>query len=168
MDERLPRNSAGSLAPEEIEIARRRLTLLRSILAGLAGGIIIFAVVACVFGNKLILDLPPAPLSMICAGLGILLAFQSLVFPAIIRRRVVADPGSDRLKQIENLCSGWLGSRVVGMAMMESAAILNLVAVMIEGNLLNFAVGILALGGMVLHFPTRNSLLDWLESRLRG
>lgn len=56
---------------------------------------------------------------------------------------------------------------IVGMALLEGGAFLNLVAFLIEGSPLNLAVAGALLLFMIIRLPTRSGLAHWLEHQQR-
>jgi hypothetical protein len=137
------------------------------LLLALAGGVLMFAIFAIIFRGNLDFDFPPPVLSLVLGGISIVVGFQCILIPIFARSRMVAEPEASRANRTDKLCSMWLGTGIAGLALMESAAILNLVAVWLEGNLANLVLAGLGLAGMIARFPTLNRLLDWLEPRLR-
>lgn len=166
MAERMPGPMSGSLTHEETELARNRVRILRLLLLLLASGVLVFAIFAVIFRGNLAFDFPPPVLSLVLGGISIVVGIQSIVIPIIARSRIVAEPEASRANRMEKLCSMWFGTGIAGLALMESAAILNLVAVWLEGNLANLILAGLGLAGMIAQFPTLNRLLDWIEPRV--
>jgi hypothetical protein len=166
MAEQMPGPMSGSLTNEEIEFARNRVRIFRLLVAALAAGVLVFAIFAVIFRGNLAFNFPPPFLSLVLGGISIVVGIQSILIPILARSRIAAEPNTSRANRMDKLCSMWLGTGIAGMALMESAAILNLVAVLLEGNLTNLVLAGLGLAGMIAQFPTLNRLLDWLEPRL--
>lgn len=55
---------------------------------------------------------------------------------------------------------------IITLAILEAAAFFNLIAVMLEGSVLNLGFALLLLGLMASQFPTRGRLENWLADQL--
>ncbi|MFK7822369.1 MAG: hypothetical protein AB8G99_26985 [Planctomycetaceae bacterium] len=91
--------------------------------------------------------------------LGSLLLVQSVVVPMMIARRKA------------DSVDGWFGiyriKTIVGMAICEGAAFFNVVAYIIDVQLISLGVVVLLLLRMFTFFPTAGGLENWLSNRMR-
>jgi hypothetical protein len=132
------------------------LLVSRIILGGLASGVI-FAVVAFISVRQ---NQPPgepflANYAAGCAGLFLLLRLAVL---GIITRRRNASP-----RDLRTLLRLYQTRLIVGLAILEGAALFNAVAYLIAGQWWSLAVVGVLLALMLTSFPTRMGIEQWLD-----
>lgn len=165
IDRRHPTDSTR-VTPEQAELLRPRLAQFRLLLAALLAGVVIFAGIAIAFGDGVKVVWPPSMLSLILAGLSVGVALQAFILPLFIRRTASSKLSGDTPERISRLSGIWFSSSLVGAALLESGAMLNIVACILERNTLHIALAGLYAAMMSVHLPTMNRLLDWIDSNL--
>jgi membrane protein YdbS with pleckstrin-like domain len=78
-----------------------------------------------------------------------------------------ASPDSDELNRVTQIMGIYQTRLIVSMALLEGAAFFNLVAYLIEGQVVNVAVAFVLLVLMMIQFPSRRRVEDWVEAELR-
>ena len=168
------------LNAKQRQFLRSILANMRIIAAALISGVVVFlAVVLFVFTG----DLPPGrPLhTYIALGAGVFALFFSFIIPALIGgsikqaliegKRVElpsqfkADPGVGIVGNLLFLSQTRL---IIGYAILEGAAIYNLVAYMLERQQVSLATVGLLLAAMILKFPTQGRLEAFVADELRS
>ncbi len=152
------------ISPEQAELLRPRLAQFRLVFVALVMGVVLFAgVVIAISGNGQF-TWPPPKLSMIPGVLSVGVAIQAVVLPGVIRRAVSKTLPGEKFDRIRQLSGSWFSSSLVGAALFESCALMNVVGYLIEHNMLHLVLAGLYVVMMWIHFPTMNRLLDWLDA----
>ena len=115
----------------------------------------------------------PGVLTMIGTGIGLVMVVNQFVIPGMIVKsqlKQAATPGSRQIDDAEK--GAWLlgiyqTQLIVGLALLEGAAFLNLVTMMLERCLGTLGVVGLLLGLMLKKFPTRDKVSFWVQDKLR-
>ena len=106
---------------------------------------------------------PPPPQVPIFTYVGVGLAFVGVIAHFIVPRSI------SPAQQLADGKISWLAiyqtRMIVGMALLEGPALYQGIAYFIEGEALALGLGGLLLLGMILQFPTRGRVQQWLESR---
>ena len=135
---------------------------MQIIAAALMMGVVIFALIVVAQGS---LNQPAGgnTVALMGAGFALLMFVMHLTVPGMM-----AKSAAGRV-QGENDAGRWIGiyqtKLIIGMAMLEGAAFFNLIACMSEHNWWSLAVA----GGLVLtmliQFPTRSRVEQWIETQ---
>lgn len=152
---------------------RERLVPMQIIAGALPLGVLLFFGVAIfiVYGS----DNPqPAaanrlPMISIMAGMFLLITGPlSFVMPGMITQTALKQiaAGGEHY-DVNRLFGMKQTSMIVGMALLEGTAFFGLIAFMIERQPAVLAVPALALAGMLMRFPTENSVRNWIEQQGR-
>ena len=155
------RGEASRLTSEQIDALRPGIAQIKLIFVALVSGVVLFGVVAVVFGGPLELVLPPDMLSLILLGISLVTGVQGLVAPGIIRS--AASRKLTPVMTVTRLAGIWNSSTLVGIALLESAAFLNLVGIFMESNVIHLVVAGLFFALMFVHYPGTNRILDWID-----
>ena len=115
----------------------------------------------------------PGVLTMIGAVIGLVMVVNQFVIPGMIVKsqlKQAATPGSRQIDHAEKIA--WLlgiyqTQLIVGLALLEGAAFLNLVIMMLERCLGTLGVVGLLLGLILKKFPTRDKVSFWVQDKLR-
>lgn len=144
---------------DEEKSIRGMLQTTRIIVFALAAGVISFGLV--VLSTKglppLILNLNPGPLSLIAISVAAISLFMSFVVPKMLSKAIPVNrtpemssqknaPLLMALQQIQT-------ETIIGCAILEGAAFLNLIAAMMEPNLLHLLVAAVVWLFLVARFP---------------
>ncbi|MGI9519359.1 MAG: hypothetical protein ACR2NP_20070 [Pirellulaceae bacterium] len=116
-------------------------------------------------------------LSLIIFGISALVGIQALIIPRVvvvgaIRQLSPAlaklDPEQKEARDliITKTMDVWFTAMLIGVAMLEGAAFLNLAVTFIEANAWHLVAAGLFLAMMVVYFPSENRVLAWIEQRL--
>ena len=139
-----------------------RLLVMQIIAAALPMGVVTFAVVAVIVTG--FFREPPTGQFLSLFGIG----FAGLMFVAhLIIPRQIADAALKSISSSdpEAYYGVYQSQMLVGLALLEGAAFLNLVALIVERNWWSLAVA----GGLVLWmlalFPTRTRVDQWVETQ---
>ena len=140
---------------------------LQIIVAALLMGVLSFAAVAFFLGSKREADVARTPMltymSMAFAGVALILYF---VVPGLIAARSSRALGRDA--SAAAYAPVFQTKTIVACALAEGAAFFALVAYIIEGNLLSYAVVGVMVVAMLFQVPTRSGIRDWCEGQLRN
>lgn len=134
---------------------------MQIVAAALVMGVVIFAGVAVATG-ALNEESDEMFLSLFGVGFALLMYVMHLIVPGIVARSAAAQLSENA----DDLA--WCGvlqtKSIIGLAMLEGAAFLNIVACMVEHNWWSLAVaGTLAVL-MLIQFPTRTRVEQWIET----
>lgn len=157
---------AARLSPDQIDALRPRLVQFRLVFFALIAGVVVFAAVVLMISGPLVLELPPSLLSLILIGLGVLTGLQGLVLPLLMRSASSKNPSGQTGETVDRLAGVWFSSSLIGVALLESAAFLNLVGLFMERNPVHLVVAGLFVALMFVHYPATNRILDWMEQKL--
>ncbi len=144
---------------------------LQIIIGALCSGIVLF--LAMVFSLARNEPVPGGMLSMVGVGIAVAAVASAFVLPGIVvaqhRRRIVekekADGGDRSLER--RLLDAYQVKLIMAGALLEGAALLNVVVFLLEGQWYNVAIGLLLATGIALLFPTRSRLDHWIEEQKR-
>ncbi len=144
---------------------------MQIIIGALCAGIVLFlAMVFALAGDE------PAQggmLSMVGVGIAVAATASAFVLPGTIvaqhRRQIAqveqADNGDRSLER--RLLGAYQVKLIMSGALLEGAALLNVVVFFLEGQFYNAAIGLLLAAGIALLFPTRSRLDRWIEEQKR-
>ncbi len=147
----------------------------------LATGVILFLVIVTVFlGARVQAFEEGAMISFAMAAIAVVAIFARLFVPGLVVnsscQRIatgtfVINPGQSNTVLPDTdegkLLQVFLIKTIIGAAILEGGAFGNLVAFMLEGQIYSIVLAIICLLGVVVAFPTRSGLSEWLESRQR-
>ena len=157
-----------------------RIRSFRIVLLALIAGVGLFAMIVVAVAS--INWAPPGTISLIIFFVTFVIVAQSLVIPRLIgksasnqlvssEKKSAGLPNESHLKESVDLPSKllgvWFTSNLIGIAMLESAAFINLVFAMIEGSGWHLVVGFALLFVMLLRFPTEDKVFSWVEEKQR-
>jgi hypothetical protein len=149
----MPANNAAN------ETTITQMLLPSRIIAGaLPAGVIIFVVVAI----SLRLGQPPGETFLAPVGAGfavVIVLLRIAVLGVLGRQRGSSAPETLALVRLYQV------RMIVGLAMLEGAALFNAVAFLLEGHWWSLAVVGVLLAFMLAAFPTRMAVQQWLDDR---
>ncbi len=162
------------LNQSQIDEIRPKLQLFRLVIGTLIAGVAIFAVVALVFTRP---NFPPqlSAVSTVLLALSGILVVNGFVLPPLVDRATLTQIRSDHSQlataaqqsaALPRLTAAWLNRSLVGAAILEGAALLNLVGMLLEGNAIHLAAAFVVVLLMVFYFPLETRVLSWIEARL--
>ncbi len=137
--------------------------VLQIIVGALLMGVVFFAGFVVVTGA---LQQPPGGrvLSYVAVGMGALMAVLHVVIPGVIERAALANQGVGANPQ--SMVGVYVIRTIVAVALLEGAAFVSVVALMIEHHPWVLGVTGVMLVLMALQIPSRTRVEHWLESRL--
>ena len=147
---------------------------MQIIAAALMAGVLVFLGIVLVttqgdvFGTH-----TPEVVAILGVGFGVLATVNHIVIPKIIAgsqlKQIVSSGFSelDAESKSDRLFGVYRGQLIVALAMLEGAAFFNLIALMVERNVVSLGVTFLLLGLMVFRFPSRDKVLFWVQDKLR-
>ena len=149
-------------------IPQQRLRAMQIIAGALPAGVIMFLgiVLFLVFGQA---NAPPQMqnlpiVSILAAGFLVIAGSMSFIVPQIITQtalqQLAAQSAADDVGRLLALRQTTL---MIGLALLEGAAFFGLVAFLTERQPLALIVPGIALFGMLMRFPTENSVRNWME-----
>jgi hypothetical protein len=169
---------------EQREYLSKCVLVMQIIVGSLAAGAVTFAVVVLVLRSQQQLNVPHDD-SLLLSYIGILGAASAIAAWMIVPRLIVArarqeisegktttladDRGpslTEGAKQIQPLVAMHQTRLIVGCALLEGAAFLNVVAYMLEGQLMNLVAVALLVLMIVVQIPTAGGLTSWIEDDL--
>lgn len=140
------------------------------IIAGaLIMGVVIFACMAFFIANIANDEPVESPvLAMIVAGMAVMAVVVRFIVPTIIvngaKARLKKAVDADRMAQLAGL---YLIKMIVGMALLEGAAITNLVAYIAARQFWSYGVVAFLLGVMAISFPSQGQFEGWADEMKR-
>ncbi len=161
---------------DQDHIIDQRLQVLRVIAILLSSGIVVYMFLAWLLLRSIILEpiaaLPPAVnLGLGFAGLLVILAGYLL---GRRMRDASASPSSTETtgqtdsKRLDGLLQRYTRAFVVTAAAREAAAVIGLVLTLLNGDVRPaLLLGGIALGSMLIHWPRRSAVEDWLLEQRR-
>ncbi len=142
------------MSQDEHPALAAQVRVMQIIVAALAMGVVTFALL-------LLLVVRPVPdegeplFVYVGLGLGLLATLAGVTVPRLCANQMPATVAT------------YQTTLIIGAALFEGAAFFNLIAYMIEGQVLSLVVAAILLLFMILLFPTVSRVHDWLESRRR-
>ena len=158
----------------------RVATTLQIITAALATGIVIFAVVVMLITAGPGKENAQPVITIIGIVATLLALVAGLAVPRIMTRRVQRALVTGKLSPSNSaaipadlgevgLLAGIYQTRtILGHAIFEGAAFLNLMAYMMEGQIIALACAALLLVAIVSRFPTRGAIENWIGDELKS
>ena len=162
------------LTPKQVDQLRPRINQFRLVIGGLIAGVALFSLVmiamkGVVFAGQV------STMSTIILGISFVLIVNALLIPKFVDRAMVTQIAG-QLNDVEDsqyedralplLAAAWLNRSIIGAAMLEGAAFMNLVGMLIEGNAIHLVVAAVTMALMVTFFPTESRIVQWIEDRL--
>ena len=169
----------STLPPEEV--SPQMMVRTGQIICGaLMMGVLMFTLVVCVmrFGSAgQQVDQPadqPRAESLLLPGVAaafaaILLVVRMVVLPSVVRdglKQTAARKPIEELRKID-LYGVYQTRMIVGCAMLEGAAFLNIIAFLMAGQIWTLGIVGLLLALMALMFPTIDKVDSWADEQLR-
>ena len=139
----------------------------------MAGVLVFFGVVLVSTGGDIFGTQTPEIVGILGVLFGFIAIVNQFIIPKVIagaQLRQIASDGFNERDEVAklNLISGvYRGQLIVGLALLEGAAFLNLVGLMLERSIVSLAIVIVLLGSMALKFPTRDKVSFWVQDKLR-
>jgi hypothetical protein len=159
---------------EEAELVAHKVQVVRLLIIGLWFGVLIAMVMVFVVAGGATAAMPPGLLTTV----GLLASLPSLVMALILPRiignsavsmliRTAPDQPRGGLAWRQRLLNVWQSSTIVGVALLEGAALINVILFLAERHVISLIAAAVLAGGMAAFWPTINRAADWLEARLR-
>jgi hypothetical protein len=156
----------------------RQLATMRIIAGALCAGVLIFTGIVLVLEQGAAEE-PVLAFVAILVSVGAVLAAvwvpRMIGAPARVApadapagERNSALPESDQTQRVSQALARYQTRLIVSLAMLEGAAFLNLVAYMVEGQMVNVAVALVLWLLMLLQFPSRARTENWIAGQLRA
>jgi hypothetical protein len=165
--------------PSDADNIGRVVFLTRIIVASLAGGVLLFGLFVLV-SQGIDLQAPLGLLTIVSIVLGFGAGVSCLFLPWIIAAAQIRqlaeqlgenarqEPDAQTRQQYANqFALAFQTKTIVGGALLEGAALLALVALMLEYHVASLIVAAVMLAGILSHLPTVEGTRDWVEQRLR-
>ena len=161
---------------DQDHIIDQRLQVLRVIAILLSSGIVVYMFLAWLLLRSIILEpiaaLPPAVnLGLGFAGLLVILAGYLLgrgMRDASASPSSTETTGQTDSKLLDGLLQRYTRAFVVAAAAREAAAVIGLVLTLLNGDVRPaLLLGGIALGSMLIHWPRRGAVEDWLLEQRR-
>jgi hypothetical protein len=148
--------------------------ILQIISAALMMGVLsfLFVVLMVTAGDVLRRD-NPTLITVIAAGVGMLIILIHFVFPPMITSAQLRSLGGSGWNQLddaarrERIMGVHRVQHIIGLAVLEGAAFLNLIALMIGHSMFSTAMVVLLLSLMLAKFPTETKVSWWVQEKLR-
>ncbi len=156
------------LSAGRIDLLQPRLARFKLVFMALVAGVILFGAVILATGGPLELELPPSTISTVLLGVGLVTGLQGILLPGLLRRMSVKNLARDADLQDERLADIWFSSSLIGAALLESAAFLNLIGLLLEHNPVHLLFAGMFAVLMLMHYPGTNRILDWMDRALRA
>lgn len=136
--------------------------VMQIIAAALVMGVLVFAGIVLALGS---LNQPPRGnlVSLIGAGLAILCFVLHLLVPGAAARSRAA--GVSENADVSVWCEIYQTKLIMGLAMLEGAALANLVFCIVEHNWWSMAIAGVLVFWMLVQFPTRTRIEQWIETQ---
>ena len=157
----------------------RQLMTMRIITGALCAGVLFFAGIVLLIGTR---EAEEPVLAFVALVLSVFSVLAAAIVPRMIGKRgqsvsaispnaqpeESSSPGSDELRRVTHAMGIYQTRLIVSLALLEAAAFLNLVAYMLEGQAVNFAVAIVLLALMLIQFPSRTRTENWVAEELHA
>ncbi|WP_425400923.1 hypothetical protein [Aeoliella sp.] len=137
---------------EQLAVAVRTMQI---IVFSMAMGCVVFAVILLTVIQPDPTEGPPT-----IAYIGVAAGLAALVAGVIVPRLIAASQPAT--------AGAYQTTLIIGLAIFEGAAFLNLVAYMIEGQSFSLAVAAVLIAAIVMGMPTIGRVEDWLDARRRS
>ncbi|WP_339731282.1 hypothetical protein [uncultured Gimesia sp.] len=163
-------NQLPQITPEQ------RLMMMTVIWLALIMGVVTFGIVVGIIGLKDAADGGLPVITYIGMGMAALMLVLRMIVPNLVARNqfhqtmqaAQAEGNLDEKQMLGNFYQIFMVRMILGMALLEGAAMLNLVAVLIENQMLAFVpVGILLLV-MIASVPTKSKLDGWIRNQMEN
>ena len=158
----------------------RTTTTLQIIIGALAMGVLTFAVIAIVVAAGKAADDESGVIGPMALGVAVVSLVAATLVPRILQgnmRRAVAEgrplasdprrPIDPALGDVGKLAAVYQTLLIVGAAILEGAAFMNVMAYMLEYNFINLACAAMLLVSLFFKFPTRNGVENWITDELK-
>lgn len=115
----------------------------------------------------------PEFLSWIGVGMAVMMTFNSLVVPRIVATTTLKKIDSNQLRdatleeQFALVSPAFRSRHIIGCAILEGAAVLNLVFYMITSYVGNVAAASVLLIFILMRFPTASRIEFWTQDKIR-
>ena len=145
---------------------------MKIITLALIGGVVMFMGVTLIL-NEGALGTEPGLLAWIGLGFFAVLFVQHLIIPQVVVGNVLKSVSADELRngteaeKIQQLIPAFRTQHIIGCALLEGPAFLNLVAYLIDDFVGNLAVAILVVVMLAMKIPSATSIQWWAEERIR-
>jgi hypothetical protein len=160
------------LSQPVLDKLRPMILTLRIIVIALATGVIAFGIFAAVqnadkaqtFGSKV---------NYMFLGLSAPIFVAGFIVPRILPKTATPQGGlaaseSEEMQVVQQAFAALQISTIVGCALFEGAAFMNLVGYLLEAELVHLAVAGLALLCIVVHFPTSGRVVQRVDEQLQA
>ena len=146
---------------EQMDKLRPNIRVLQLIIGSLIAGVLILAIVVIVIVRSVRTD---AELGMM-TWMGVIFAFGSLI--TFFAFGLASQNLGDDKKTPQTLATAYLAQTITRAALLEGAAIANLMFCFIEKHIASIiAAGILA-GCMTFVWPSAEKVFAWIEARMK-
>jgi hypothetical protein len=170
---------------DKIDLANQlkpAVSTLRTIVASLAGGVVVFAVLAIwmrLAGPQEPVEISVPVLTILAVVLFPLALAASRVVAAMLvrnsRRQIATDNRSSRSEtaaagesqRIGALCGVFQTKTIIAAAFLEGAALVSIFAFMLEGSPLALLLAGLLVAALIAMAPSAARVADWIERQLR-
>jgi len=166
-------------APSDVKDMDQVVFTTRIIVGALASSVLLFGVFVVVT-QGVDLQAPLGLLTIVSIVSGVGAGVSSLVVPPIMAtaqmRQMVEQAGPTgheqpdaelRRQHANQFASAFQSKILVGSALLEGAAFLALVALMLEHHVASLIVAAVMLAGILSHLPTVGGAQDWVRQHLR-
>lgn len=156
------------LSPEQRQRVAGFTRTLQIIVVGLFAGLAVYLVMVAAV-------LPPPDkvdsirLAPLAAGFAALQVVLAVVLPRVMaaQQRAASVTASESAGSVGGLLAGFQVRRIIAAAMLEGAGFFNGVAYQIERQSYSLEIAVAVLGGILLLFPLRSLVEQWVENELR-
>jgi hypothetical protein len=150
------------------------IRLLQIISAALMMGVLSFLLVVLLVTEGEVLGRHnPSLITVIAAGIGLLTILIHFVLPTMItgaQLKSLRGSGWNQLDdaaRTERIMGVHRTQHIIGLAVLEGAAFLNLIALMIGHSMFSTVMVVLLLSLMLAKFPTETKVSWWVQEKLR-
>jgi len=155
---------------------QQRQMMMTIIWIALIMGVVTFGVVVAFIGLKQ----PPGNnlpiITYVGMGLAALMLVLRFIVPDLIARKQFAqtmqtaktEANEDEEQMLGNFYQVFMVRLIIGMALLEGAAMVNLVAVLVENQKLAFVPVVILLLVMIASIPTKSKLDGWIRNQMEN
>ena len=151
-----------------------QMILVMQIIAGaLMSGVTVFGIIVLVLTTGR--ESHGTTIAYIAAGFGFLMVVLRFVVPATVAKskieglaRAEDRPDASETAARRSLLAVYQTQMIIGFAMLEGAGFFNLVAYVIEVQVLSLVVTAVLLAMMSMTFPARDRVEYWVENQLQA